>query len=169
MYMGFMKMGVSLMGTFFLIIALASWLEIGPLVFVACIAWFYSFFHVHNLASMPDEEFYALEDEYMFRFLNIGNQGEELKKKQRNVLAVILITVGVILLWKSLFHTLLYYFPDVFCVIDQMGSFLAKGIVGIIIILLGIYMIRGKKQSLEQESTEVQNKLTEPENTADPK
>lgn len=150
MYMGFMKMGVSLMGAFFLIIALASWLEIGPLVFAAFIAWFYSFFHVHNLASMPDEEFYALEDDYLFHFANVGNQGEEAQKKKK-IIAAILILIGVILLWKSIFCALLFWFPDVFDVLNGMGRFLAKVIVGLIIIALGVYMIRGKKQSIYGE------------------
>lgn len=150
MYMGFMKMGVSLMGAFFLIIALASWLEIGPLVFVAFIAWFYSFFHVHNLASMPDEEFYALEDDYLFHFENVGKQAEEAQKKKK-IIAAILILIGVILLWKSIFCALLFWFPDVFDVLNGMGRLLAKVIVGLIIIALGVYMIRGKKQSIYGE------------------
>ena len=63
MYLGFMKMGVSLMSLFFVIIAVASYMDIGPMVFIALIAWFYSFFHVNNLAAQPDEQFYALDDE----------------------------------------------------------------------------------------------------------
>lgn len=151
MYMGFMKMGVSLMGAFFLILALASWLEIGPMVFVALIAWFYSFFHVHNLASMPDEEFYALEDDYLFHFLNRGEQGEEAERKQRNVFAVILIFFGVILLWKGLMNVFSFYFPQIFSVLHMAGNLLAKVIVGIIVIALGVYMIRGKWQSMDED------------------
>lgn len=146
MYMGFMKMGISLMGMFFLIIALASWLETGPLLFIAFIAWFYSFFHVHNLASMPDEEFYAVEDEYLFHFLN--TQDGEAQKKQKKIFAGILIIIGVILLWKSMFNALLFYFPDVFGVINGLGNVLAKIIAAIVIIALGVCMIRGKKQSI---------------------
>ncbi len=154
MYMGFMKMGVSLMGAFFLIIALASWLEIGPMVFVAFIAWFYSFFHVHNLASMPDEEFYALEDDYMFHFLNRGNQDEASDKRNRNIFAAILIFFGVILLWKGMMSVFSFYFPEISSMLHTAGNLFSRVIVGIIVIALGVYMIRGKKQSIYDEEEE---------------
>ena len=72
MYMGFMKMGLSLMSMFFGIIVAASIFELGPLAVLAVIAWFYSFFHVHNLAGLSDEEFYAVEDEYLFHLSGEG-------------------------------------------------------------------------------------------------
>ena len=49
MYMGFMRMGVSLMGLFWGIIALSIFTNTGFLMLVDVIVWFYSFFHVHNL------------------------------------------------------------------------------------------------------------------------
>ena len=60
MYMGFMKQGVSIMGLFFATIAVAATLNIGPLTIVLPIIWCYSFFNVHNMYSLSDEEFYAL-------------------------------------------------------------------------------------------------------------
>ena len=155
MYMGFMKMGISLMGVFFVIVALASFLEIGPLLFVAAIAWFYSFFHVHNLASMPDEEFYAVEDDYLFHIAGKDREGEELQKTYRKVIAVALIFIGVILLWKGIFSGLYNYLPvEAHWVIDMIGYRLPKMVVGIGIIILGVYMIRGRKQRLEEEEQE---------------
>ncbi len=65
MYMGFMKRGLSLMSVFFLIIFSTIWQNIGPLFFIALIAWFYSFFDTHNLRSTPNDEFYTLEDSYI--------------------------------------------------------------------------------------------------------
>lgn len=35
MYMGFMKIGVSFMSVFFFLIFLSSWLNIGPLLYIA--------------------------------------------------------------------------------------------------------------------------------------
>lgn len=74
MYMGFMKMGLSLMSMFFGIIVAASIFELGPLAVLAVIAWFYSFFHVHNLAGLSDEEFYAVEDDYLFHLSGEGRE-----------------------------------------------------------------------------------------------
>ena len=65
MYMGFMKRGLSLMSYFILIISISVWLNIGPLMLIALIIWFYSFFDTQNLSSTPDDEFYSLEDQYL--------------------------------------------------------------------------------------------------------
>lgn len=43
MYMGFMNMGVSFMSVFFFVIFLSTWLDIGPLLFILPLIWFYSF------------------------------------------------------------------------------------------------------------------------------
>ncbi len=149
MYMGFMKMGVSLMGMFFLIITVATMLEIGPLMYLAVIAWFYSFFHVHNLAGMPDEEFYSLEDEYLFNLGAVKVQGADLVGGYRKTIAIILIVVGFLMTWRGIFRVLGSYLPDYFYwIVRGIGYRLPQIVVGIGIILLGIYMIRGKKQQL---------------------
>lgn len=164
MYMGFMKMGVSLMGMFFILIAIASILEMGPIIFIAVIAWFYSFFHVHNLAGMPDEEFYAVEDEYLFLPEDSVTKGRELIGAYRRVIAVILIVVGVILTWKSLFRILDDYIPSYLSdFMYDMGYHLPQVIVGIAIIVLGVYMIRGKKKQLDTQEENAANKGGQPD------
>lgn len=150
MYMGFMKMGLSLMSMFFVIVAVASFLDLGPLMFVAAVAWFYSFFHVHNLASMPDEEFYAVEDDYLFPLPAGEKKGRELVHTYRNVIAAVLIILGVMMTWKGLFRILFSFIPDVlYWKIVNMVELLPQFVVGIAIIVLGVYMIRGKKQQLD--------------------
>ena len=62
MYLGFMKMGASLMGMFFALIGVAYALNLPVLFFGIIVEWFYSFFHVHNLAGLTDEEFLSIED-----------------------------------------------------------------------------------------------------------
>ena len=158
MYMGFMKMGISLMTMFFGIIAVATVLEIGPLMFIALIAWFYSFFHVHNLAAMPDEEFYAVEDEYLFQFSETEAQGKELMRTYRKVIAIILIVLGVVMTWKGIVRMLYRYLPSgLVGMINDIGYRLPQIVVGISIIVLGVYMIQGKKQQLDQKE-EVKSK-----------
>ena len=46
MYMGFMKMGVSLMSLFFLIIMLGMLMNQGIIVMAGIVVWFYGFFHI---------------------------------------------------------------------------------------------------------------------------
>lgn len=150
MYMGFMKMGLSLMSMFFVIVAIASFLDIGPLMFVAAVAWFYSFFHVHNLASMPDEEFYAVEDDYLFPLPTGEKQGRELIHTYRNIIAIVLIVLGVMMTWKGVFRVLFRFVPDeIYWKIVNSFELLPQLVVGIAIIVLGVYMIRGKKQQLD--------------------
>lgn len=154
MYMGFMKMGVSLMGLFFVIIAVASYMDIGPIVFIALIAWFYSFFHVHNLAGLPDEEFYAVEDEYLFFAQDGMEKGKELVGAYRKIIAVILIVVGAVMTWKSLFRMLDEYLPSYICrLIDDLTYRIPQLVVGIAVIVLGVYMIHGKKKQLDTQET----------------
>lgn len=150
MYMGFMKMGVSLMSVFFAIVAVAAFLDLGPLMFIAVVVWFYGFFHVHNIAGMPDEEFYAVEDDYLFKISVSEKQGKELIHTYRNVIAAVLIILGVMMTWKGIFSMLSSYIPEgLYWMIHDIGERLPQIVVGIAIIILGIYMIRGKKQQLE--------------------
>ena len=67
MYMGFMKQGAMLMTLFFGCGALSGWLNLDIFGYVLPVIWFYGFFHVHNLAGLPNEEFYSVEDTF-----NIG-------------------------------------------------------------------------------------------------
>ena len=66
MYMGFMKMGLSLMLLFSLTIIVATWMNIGAIAVFCVVEWFYSFFHANHLASLGDEEFENVKDEYLF-------------------------------------------------------------------------------------------------------
>ena len=66
MYMGFMKQGVSIMSVFWMLIFLAVFLNFGAVLFILPILWCYSFFNVHNLRGLSDEEFYEVEDDYLF-------------------------------------------------------------------------------------------------------
>ena len=47
MFMGLMKIGVSLMASFFVVIFLSSWLDFGPLMYLVPIIWFYSFYSIN--------------------------------------------------------------------------------------------------------------------------
>ena len=68
MYLGFMKMGVSVMTLFWGIVMLGVLMNLGILYFILPVIWCYSFFDVINKNSMTEEEFYELEDNYLFNF-----------------------------------------------------------------------------------------------------
>lgn len=154
MYMGFMKMGVSLMSLFFLTLLMGDMVLNDFMFFGAIIVWFYSFFHVHNLAGLPDEMFCEVKDTYLLPF--VGQEYESLKitKTFRRVAAVILIVIGTSSLLKSLYYIIANYLPEsVRGILDDFSFYyLPRLVFSIAVILLGIYMIRGKKRQLEDES-----------------
>lgn len=156
MYMGFMKMGVSLMSAFFLLIMVSMFLESGVLMFVDMIVWFYSFFHVHNLAGMSDEEFYAVEDEYLIPLDKINLKGKKLTEESRKIVSICLIILGIVLTYQGLDRMFYAYIPEwIYGIIAQVTNSLPKIVIGLAIIYIGVKMIHGKKAELDSlEDTE---------------
>ena len=101
MYMGFFKAGTSLMSLFFFFIFAAASIGFGELLIIDVIVWFYSFFHVHNLAAMPDEEFYVVEDNYLFSLENVLEKGRDFSNGGHKAFAGILIVVGSFMTWRG--------------------------------------------------------------------
>ena len=95
MYMGFFKQGISIMTLFWAIIAIAGGLNISSLVIFLPVLWFYSFFHVHNLKELPEEEFYAIEDNYILHLDRIFQNNIRLSQKHIKIAAILLIVFGV--------------------------------------------------------------------------
>lgn len=157
MYLGFMKQGISLMGAFFLIWAITVFFNIPALLFVQPVIWFYSFFHVHNLNSMPDEEFYAMEDDYLFRRKDFPFLNKEWLEQNRKTVATLCILFGVGLLWNylvELFYIGAYFLHlpnSLYEMLHALGTFSLRALVSICIIILGVHLIRNKKQELNGE------------------
>lgn len=143
MYMGFMKMGVSLMAEFFGIIFLATVTDVSQLLMIDIILWFYAFFHVHSIAGASDEEFSRLEDKYLIPFYE-SNPGRQ-SKMMRRFCSIVLIVLGAFMLWNMGIKMLgsILYLPGV--------EYVPKVLVAVGLILLGIVMIQGKKEALDQE------------------
>lgn len=159
MYLGFMKQGVSLMGLFFLVWAVSGILNLAALLFVEPVIWFYSFFHVHNLSSLPDEEFYAIEDDFLFHRSSFPFLDREWLDRNRKAAAAVLILLGVILLWNYLMDFLymvlgMFSFSRrLYAAFRMFGTFSLRALFSIFIIMLGIHLIRSKKQELHDEDS----------------
>lgn len=152
MYMGFMKMGLSLMVAFWGIIALATVLEMGPIVFMALIVWFYGFFHARNMAHMNDNEFEKMEDEYLYHIENFGVIGIKLTKNYRRLTAAVLILFGGMLLVRNILYMLSAIIPEeIYRMLNRFYSYLPQTLIGIVIIAIGVHMIKGRKQELLEE------------------
>lgn len=148
MYMGFMKTGVSLMVLFFLVIAVAGWIQQVVLAMFCVVIWFYSFFHANHLAGLSDEEFGQVEDEYLFGMESLPGV-KSLVEKHQNVVAGILIFIGMCLLWNSMTNLLYDILPKSYRFIARamslIGYYLPSVLIGVAIIVIGIKMISGKK------------------------
>ena len=153
MYMGFKKQGISIMLLFWGSIALASITGLGWLAMFLPVIWFYSFFNVHNLKSLSEEEFYSVEDNYILHMDQFSGDIGKFLQKHRNTTAWILILFGICILW-SRFTSLLY-----FIVPNNMADYvynicnsLPQIVIAAGIIAAGIYLLTQQKKKLKQET-----------------
>lgn len=150
MYMGFMKRGVSFMGLFFLIIFLSSWLGIGPLMYLLPVLWFYAFFECINMAWASPEEFSSLHDSYLFQSCNPSVFNSITSRRWAFYGGILLVFFGVYLILSKVasnFYGLMTdYAAEIF---SSALSLFPQIFFGVIIILIGIRLIVGKKKELE--------------------
>jgi len=123
MYLGFMKEGISLMGLLCAILMCTACFQIDNLIFFTPLLWFYSFFNVHNKASLPDEEFYALEDRYLF-YLDylVPDVKRGLTTNQTIFLGWMMVLLGIAILWT----------PSIQLVLNVLGQYLSDGLYQIV-------------------------------------
>ena len=149
MYMGFKKQGISIMLLFWGAIALASITGLGWLAMFLPVIWFYSFFNVHNLKSLSEEEFYSVDDNYILHMDQFSGDMGKFLQKHRNVTAWILILFGICILW-SRFTALLYLIiPDNLShYAYEICNSLPQIAISIGIIAAGIYLLTQQKKKL---------------------
>ena len=157
MYMGFFKQGLSLMLLVFLDCAVGSFFNIEFMIMILPIIWLYSFFHVHHLRSLPLEEFYMVEDKFLF-LDNIGEYKQNWNVSTKKVVAVILVIMGVMMLWNTFISTLSWFLPDFFReILWKMEYFLPRVVMGAAILYVGFKMLKGnpiKKDIIEHKEEE---------------
>lgn len=136
------------MSVFWMLIFLAAFLNMGPVLFILPILWCYSFFNVHNIRGMSDEEFYALEDDYLFHLERVLPM-EKWSRKQNTLLALILIIIGAAMLWDYLMDYLRWMLPnDIYWnIMDDVP----RVCVSLLLIFGGLHLIRGKKRELDEK------------------
>lgn len=106
---------------------------------------------------MPDDKFYAMVDDYVLFPEVFKNKTALLQKKYKNIIAFALIIVGFSILWNNVYDVFMALLPVYLR--DQLwrfGHFFPQMIIGFAIIMLGIYLIRGKKQELDLPQYPVQ-------------
>lgn len=158
LYMGFMKMGLSFLMGFMISIALVSLTGLDVLAVIPVAIYIYAFFHANNIASLNDEQFYAMEDEYLLGLDGIGIERFHLDRKSRGIVAVILILIGICMLGKVGFGMLWEYVgldnPVMRLIFYTMRNVVPRVLMAIAVIWFGIVLLRGNKLPFEDETTQ---------------
>lgn len=153
MYMGFMKSGISIMAIFFFSIIIPSVLMLSDaFAFLAILIWFCGFFHARNLAACSEEVFQSLPDEFIWESFTNGRKLPISNPALRKWGAGILIFCGVILLWQNISSMIYRLIPESMWVhLAPLVDRIPQTAVAILIIIIGIKMIMGKKEELDGE------------------
>lgn len=155
MYMGFFKRGLSLFAMFVTIIAVASFLNIGEVMFLDLIVWVYAFFSARNLVHLEDMELAMLEDDYLFHLEGVDAIKSKLAGGYRSLVALLLILFGSVMLLRVLYRMLRGLLPEfINDLLWNISNYLPQVVIGLGIVALGVWLIRGKKQELLEEHHE---------------
>lgn len=160
MYLGLMRMGLSFMLGFMLLIAVVAITGIDVLAVLPFTLYIYSFFHANNIGGMDAEQFAALEDEYLFGIGEWDTSRFKLTKKSRNIAAVVCIVLGICMLWNVGFGMLRDYVgwdnPVIRAVYYTMRDEVPRLIIAIGVIWFGVSLLRGKKVDFAENDRQVE-------------
>lgn len=155
MYLGFMREGISIMCLAYAIFVIGIWIDAPWLVCSVTILWFYSLFNVHNKISLSDEEFYALEDDYLFHLDQLFPAGK-LSGNQTKVFGWILLFFGIATIWRPSIRNLLsilktYVSSDFAKIVGNYLYSIPRFVIAAILIIIGSRLIMKKKTELDVE------------------
>lgn len=153
MYMGFMRTGTELMLFFLGMIMIPSFLGLDGLSILAVVIWAYGFFHANHLASLSDEEFVQVEDNDILG-MELFQKGKKKLLGNSRGIAVLLIVLGIWLLWGTGVDMLWAYrvLPEyIYELLFTISDYVPRLTASVLIIVLGVHMIRGRKKELYRE------------------
>lgn len=148
MYSGFMKNGLSLMLLFLFSICISVIFSGVDIFWIfPILAWFYAFFHARNLASSPAEMFPVLNDGWIWEEFISEENNTKMTLSFKKWFSVTLIVMGAFVLWNNLQDSIVSLIPEsywdqIYPLIDRCPQVL----ISILIIVLGIVMIAGKRR-----------------------
>ncbi len=150
-YMGFMKSGFSLMLFFLLPFALIT--IYGGLDFlmpICVVMWFYGFFHARNYAGLDDQSFEAMTDKYIWEEFSDLNFSKVSGKVVKKWIAAALIVIGAAMIWDYFSGILYRLIPEGYWdAIYPALSNIPQVVISILMVIVGIRMIIGKKKELD--------------------
>ena len=151
MYMGFMKMGLSIMTIFVLSFMIPIMFNISEIFLgITLLVWFFGFFHARNVASYDNETFLEMKDQFVWEeFMDIKTPSIS-GQTQHKWIAVLLIIFGFGSLLSNCVEMIYNLIPDdVWHIWYPIVNRVPKILISIVIILIGIKMILGKKENMD--------------------
>ena len=147
MYQGYMKRGVSLLLSFFLVIFVSTYFYLGTLALFLPVIWLYAFFDSYALRSQLSAGT-APEDAFLFGLSDMDSKRlGALLHKRHSLIGWVLVAVGVYMLYDMLMGQLSNLFFGWFG--EWLYSLLRYGlprvVITVLVILLGLWFIRGPK------------------------
>jgi len=149
MYMGFMKMGISLLALFLAICAISS--IFSTLGILAVLVWFYAFFHARKLVHLSDDDFEKVNDHYIWEEFD-DLTGLKTGSSSNKVLAWILIVLGIAIIWENVSDYLYLLIPNSqWNTLAPFVRSIPQVAIAVLIIVVGVKLIKGKKKELTKE------------------
>jgi len=149
MYMGFMNKGLFYMTLCIGIFVVATFFNIGILVFPIVIVWCYAFFECMNIRALDEEAFMALEDNVYIEesWRNIVHINPEKKKL---IIGGGLILLGLYILFTNTYWVFSSFLPDYitehfYNFIDYIPRLLAA----VLLVFMGLRMLKKKEEDIE--------------------
>ena len=151
MYMGFMRNGLSLMLLFVLSFTPVFYFSTFEfLTVIGVVVWFFGFFHARNYASMDEQEFAAMTDLYIWEEFADIKAVRLSNNTAKKWVAAFLIVIGVAQLWMYFSDFIYHLIPDRYWEdLYPMIRNIPQVIISILLIMIGVKMIAGKKKELE--------------------
>ena len=147
MYQGYMKRGVSLLLAFCLVLFASTYFFLGTLALFLPVIWLYAFFDSYALRSQLSAGT-APEDAFLFGLSDMDSKRlGALLHKRHSLIGWMLVAVGVYMLYDMLMGQLSGLFFGWFG--EWLYSLLRYGlprvVITVLVILLGLWFIRGPK------------------------
>lgn len=167
MYLGFMKMGLSFMTLFFLIMGLAFladnifYVLTRPILMILPVIWFYTFFDCINKNGASDEEFASYQDHFLFTDIPELNQikwNPNLfhSRVPRTVVGFILLLSGISMFSRNMLWMLGWDYDNlIYRILSRFFDYLPQVAISLAVIALGIWLIAGKRRELKREYQEI--------------
>lgn len=163
MYQGYMKRGLSLMCWFAasvvvpMIVGNITWFyAFQTFMLFGAVVWAYSFFDTFNLRSLTQQQHAETQDEFLPRG-GFGNSKNMPKFKLNVIVGWVLMLLGALIIFKMFWDPVYRFLWEFSPAVAQWLSRLPGLVIALIVILVGIRMLRGRKKAESEEPKSGQN------------